>query len=911
MNYAPGIKFHLFILGFAPAVISVICLVLYFAHAQIRDLENGLRERGRLIARQVATASAVGICARNEQTLQSLANAALEDKNVTKIKISDLTGTLKIIAPHPTTTVPTHPSKHGQDVLITFDIIALTDENWQNSNASQTYAKPIIGQVDLYLSSAQIYSSKVAILKNSFIIFILALLLIFLFANKIGRKISVPIFALIKILKSLTKGNLEVRTNYKGVSELEDLHTGFNALANTLGKNQAQMERKIYLATARLQKTLRSLEEQNLQLKEARRLADTQNKVKSQFLAHVSHEIRTPMNGIMGFTELLKKSELTAEQLDKLQLIDSSAQNLLSIINDILDLSKLESGKFALNIIEFDLRSYLEDAVSLLCPQSIDIDIILCMDPDFPKSIKGDPIRLQQVITNLLGNALKFTQQGRIVLRARLLDSQGARSLFLSVSDTGCGIAENDQNDLFSPFLQLSDFAVEHYQGTGLGLTISKNIVERMQGYIGVASRPLRGSTFWIVLPIEHGPPGHKKLINLSVVLIHENRLPRYAFESQLTALGVEIRSYDSVESFIRKSPSDDINKTPIIYYLPSASTPNMVKDSLAKLIRRGDQPILLAGTNKQSDLLNLCHQSDTGSYLVLPCRSTFLLNTLKSSIKDGIDSATYSYPSIENHPNLSSRTFLVADDNEINRILLKSQLLQSQAVVLEAKNGKESLELLNSVAFDLIFLDLQMPVINGMDIMRYLKTNNNVNAETPVIAVTAHALPNQLSTVLEVGFADCLIKPLLQNKLKDTLKRWIPDCTTNQEYFPVDHETQPTEFVLRILKKTNGDKDLASTLMAKLFNEIPSQLASIEREIGASNNVAARQATHMLHGSAAFCEIEGIQKYASKLETALSQDSSACSIDENFTCLKRESENLLRAKEKILENLNQPHKDN
>ncbi len=907
MNYAPGIKFHLFVLGFAPAAIAVIFLVLYFAHVRLVDLENDLRERGSLIARQLAAASAISVSAHNKSTLHALANSVIDEKDVTRIVISNRTGSLKIIALRHVGSSSAYPFTHDQDVLVTSNIIALINENGPNHNAKQRLVKTIVGQVDLYLSSAQIYASKVAILKNSFIVFIFGLLLVFLVSTRIGRKISVPIFALTKILKSLTKGNLDVRTNYKGVSELEDLHAGFNALANTLGKNQVQMEHKVYLATVRLQKTLRSLEEQNLKLKEARHLADTQNKVKSQFLAHVSHEIRTPMNGIMGFTELLAKSGLTAEQLDKLQLIDSSAQNLLTIINDILDLSKLESGKFALNIIEFDLRSYLEDVVSLLCPQSIDIDIILCMDSDFPKSIKGDPIRLQQVITNLLGNALKFTQHGRIVLRARLLDRHGAKSLFLSVSDTGCGIAENDQKDLFSPFLQLSDFAVEHYQGTGLGLTISKNIIERMHGYIGVASRPLRGSTFWIMLPIEHGPLRCKKLINLPIVLIHGNLLPRHAFESQLKALGVEIKPYESVESFISTPPPDDTKKPPIIFYLPTVSTPTMVKDSLAKLMRYGDWPIILAGSNRQSELLKLCHQSAAGSYLVLPCRSTFLINTLKSSIKDGVDSGSYSYPSIETQPNLYSRTFLVADDNDINRTLLKSQLLQSHAVVLEAKNGKESLELLNSVAFDLIFLDLHMPVINGMDIMRYLKSNDNVNAETPVIAVTAHALPNQLSTVLEVGFADCLIKPLLQDRLRITLKQWLPGRTNNQDYFPVGRGTQPPELVQRILKKTNGDRDLASTLMAKLFDELPNQLASIERDIGASNNAAAKQTTHMLLGSATFCEIKGIQKYASNLETALSQVSSTFSIDDNFISLKSESENLLSAKERILEILNQP----
>jgi len=358
---------------------------------------------------------------------------------------------------------------------------------------------------------------------------------------------------------------------------------------------------------------------------------------------------------------------------------------------------------------------------------------------------------------------------------------------------------------------------------------------------------------------------------------------------------------YVSADSFIQAKPPSTTRERIIINYLPSQSTAGSIKQTMAKLNQYGNWPIVLAGNNRQSDLLKLCCQDETDSYLIIPCRSTFLLNTLKSRVRTNIECPDFSIPNVDIHRNLRSRTFLVADDNEINRTLLKSQLLQSKAVVLEAKNGKESLELLNSVAFDLIFLDLQMPVINGMDIVRYLKTNENVNAQTPVIAVTAHALPEQLHTVLEAGFSDCLIKPLLQSTLDVTLKKWIPDPSINAENW----NSETNSLIQRVLRKTSGDKGLAASLMSKLFEEMPDQLVSIERGIVASNAELAKQTTHKLNGSASFCEAKSIQKYAAKLENELDQDTNNYSIDKvrgAFEDLKQAIEDLIQDKESIME---------
>ena len=275
------------------------------------------------------------------------------------------------------------------------------------------------------------------------------------------------------------------------------------------------------------------------------------------------------MNGIVGFAELLDKSELSEEQRGMLQLIDTSAKNLLSIINDVLDLSTLESGNLNLKIQSFNLRPHLEDAVALLVPKYTRVRLILLIAPEVPETINGDPIRIQQVIINLLGNAVKFTRQGQIVIRVRVQNHPKRPHLLLSVSDTGCGIPEQSLKKLFSPFQQLNDFAIgDHTRGTGLGLTISKNIVEQMHGKIGVKSRSGLGSTFWFTVPLDKNPEAIDVLPHFDVALADDSQLSRQAFTYQLQAMGASITAHKSLHAYINSS-KDNAPKISILVLSP------------------------------------------------------------------------------------------------------------------------------------------------------------------------------------------------------------------------------------------------------------------------------------------------------------------------------------------------------
>lgn len=914
-SLVPGIRFRLFLLGFIPAGFILLCLVSYYAHIQFTNLNLALQQRGNTIVRQFAAAVADRTTTDDRPSLQHLADSLLTEGDILQVRILNDTGQILVLARHP-------KRDQKNDYLLFEEIInpkffpikpetnSRAPSFSKKQRASELQNSEVLGKVQIYLSTSAASQNQRTSLLNSVLMALSGLAAAFLFAYFMVKWISIPLLDLIQTVSAITSGNLGARVNYSGNPELRELQRGLNTMVAALQKNQAHLEKKIYTATLRLQETLRSIEEKNIKLEEARLQADKQNKTKSQFLAHVSHEIRTPMNGILGFVELLSKTELNPTQLDQLTLIEESAKNLLTIINEILDLSKLESGEFKLTPTTFNLRNYLEDTVSLLCPQHDHLEIILYIQPDFPTWIKGDPIRLQQIVTNLLGNSLKFTDSGRIVIRTTKLQVNEQDYALLSVSDTGCGIARKNQKDLFSPFLRLTDFDINHYQGTGLGLAISKNIIERMKGCIGVISRPNVGSTFWIKLPLftEHSElPGK---IELSVNLIDGSTLSINALQSQLASLEITSQRFDSVEQFVNSSNRYDagVSAVTILMLTPHSST-LQINHAIEILTKHHKSKIFLAGNNNQLDLLKTCSENHANGFISLPCRSPFLFNSLIGPSKKTGPIETQQSGKTKNGFSCNNLTFLVSDDNEINRILLKSQLLQTGAVVLEARDGKESIELLNAVAFDLIFLDLQMPVMNGMDIMRYISENKNINQKTPVIAVTAHALPHQRTVVLRAGFADCLIKPLLQSRLEHTLAKYIGQTNKLVRQPAPASGVEIDHLIETLLLKTNGDIDLASHLLNQLFREMPEQLHDIERSILDSDLDKALQITHKLNGSLSFCAIEKARKAAGTLENSLTDCTDKTLINGHYRILKSQIEILLSLQDEILKTVWQRNK--
>jgi two-component system sensor histidine kinase BarA len=619
----------------------------------------------------------------------------------------------------------------------------------------------------------------------------------------------------------------------------------------------------------------------------------------------MSHEIRTPMNGIIGFTELLSQSPLSEIQRSQVSLIERSARNLLGIINEVLDLSKLEAGRIVLNPHEFQLRGYLEDTVSLVAPRSPRVPVVLWIHPEVPRRLFTDPVRLQQVLNNLLTNALKSTEQGRVVVRVRDLSGTTERLLF-SVSDSGTGISPRDMGSLFYPFLQLSRYAINQERGTGLGLTIARNIVERVGGNIHVASREGRGTTFWFTLPLKEGAASDlpRLLPSRTLVLVDWDRLHAEALRFQLEELGYAVEPVQDHEHW--RSATVGLGSI-VLLHSGSLETKSQQGTGwwLRQVYSRGATPILILETVSQRQE---AYYRELGAIcLSPPLRS----ETLKSALRVA---ETADGGQLEGEKAALSATetlfhdmhFLVADDNEINRMLLRAQLLKLGAEVDDARDGGEALEMLQIQPYDLVFLDLQMPVLHGLEVLDAVKKEAGPNTHTPVIAITAHAQPEQRQTVIDRGFAECLIKPILERQVIDAASEFLRLRAARQAApsAAADAAQAVTGYSATLLNRSQGDSRVALQVARKLFAELPLQLAAIAEAFQRRERDEAARIIHKVHGSASFCGLEPLRRAAKTLESRLLENKPWDECESALAGTRGEIAALLAAEAVILDEL-------
>ncbi len=639
---------------------------------------------------------------------------------------------------------------------------------------------------------------------------------------------------------------------------------------------------------------LRLLESRNIELERAWRRAEARIEIKTRFLAQMSHEMRTPMNGIIGFAELLAQTPLAEHQLEKLRLIERSAKRLLVFTNEILDLAKVEAEKFSLKPEFFPLRTYLEDTVALIGPKA-KVPIVLCVDPHIPDLFFGDPIRLQQVLANLLGNAVKFTRSGKIAVRVRSLPRMASRLLF-SVSDTGPGIADEHLGELFSPFSQLGEYAENGEQGAGLGLNIAMTIVERMGGKIGIASKPGKGSTFWFTHPLAAEMPSEPRIKTLKLALIDEDPLSRKALRYQLESLGARVACFASLDEFSRGYRTVSHGATVLVNAQCSMMPARALAECVEQAKALGARPILLLPHSSRRT--REYYRAKGTACLWHPIRNEMLSDILSSdpAMSMPLPSKT---PLAAGSVLLRGKLFLVVDDNEINRRLLESRLSAMGARVEEAGNGMSALACLRARPFDMVFLDLRMPEMNGLDILRELLLGEiSPNHNTPFIAVTAHLEDEQRVSIAQAGFADFLIKPVPEEALSRVLVKYLKIEPLGRSSLPA-----PEPFVgyaAVFLEKCGGNRFLAQTLARKLVRELPEHSQEIRKALLDGDLAKAREFTHRINGSAAFCGLRVIRNGAAALEQALLQSPPPASLDRQVRRLDQEIARFLDERDKL-----------
>jgi signal transduction histidine kinase/CheY-like chemotaxis protein/HPt (histidine-containing phosphotransfer) domain-containing protein len=645
-----------------------------------------------------------------------------------------------------------------------------------------------------------------------------------------------------RMVEAFRAGDYSVRLADPGSDEVGRLAQTFNGMADALAERMSQLQA-------------------------ARDLADQASNAKSQFLANMSHEIRTPMNAILGLGQLLTQTELSLRQKDYAEKILISARSLLGILNDILDFSKIETGKMQLDHSPFRLDQLLDELSTIVSvnAQQKDIDVLFAIEPNVRLHLCGDRLRLQQILINLTGNAIKFTERGEVMLTVRAVETgQDSTTLEFTVRDTGIGMSEAERRKLFLPFSQGDSSTTRRFGGTGLGLAICQRLIALMGGAISVESEPGKGSAFRVILGFGLSPESaaaapERPPLQLNVLVVDDNATARLVIAQTTAALGwrtVTAASGSSAAGEIARARSQG-HAFDIV--LLDWKMPDMDGLETARLIKEesASPPVIIMVTAFGREFLtaNLKGEpTEPDGFLIKPITSSQLYDAVLSALRaspaaDRVLPAMV--PPVADQPVLDGLRVLLAEDNAINQQVGRELLEGLGARVEVANNGQEVLEHLQKAGarFDVVLMDVQMPVLDGFEATRRLRQDSRFRT-LPVIALTANAMTSDRDRCLAAGMNDHLGKPLDAGQLAAALRRWLPDRRLKALAAPQPAaegdlpEHLPGLHIKAALKRVHGNQ----RLLSRILRNFTTDFAAFDRKIAALIDADSAEALGQLH---------------------------------------------------------------
>ncbi|MFT5656945.1 MAG: two-component system sensor histidine kinase BarA [Gammaproteobacteria bacterium] len=878
-----GIKYQIFFIALIPAFLTDVFFSYTHYSNNIDQQYNLLQSNGKIIAEQLAGASELSMLSGNYAQIQYLLKNTIDANGIVLASAYDLEG--NIIAEAISDQYDAKKTAHYFYYRQTIVTQGIQHSGAFTPDQTDQDRYPEIGWLHLYISQQALEKTKASILYDSIAIFIVVLIIALLLSVIISAGITGPILKLLNHLKRFQTGEPGKVIESLESNEMGELQKKIDRMTQALLTNRNDLNDKIHLATSQLSEAIDDLKNKNMELVLAKDKAQQANKMKTMFLTNISHEIRTPINGIRGFINLMAQSDLNPTQKRYADIILKSTNDLTDIISEILDFSKIESGK--LQIIEdtFDLYDVVQQSRDILLINVFakKFDLILIIYSDTPRYVGGDKLRLKQILLNLIGNAIKFTDEGEVVIKVSVEQQTDIDvNILITVEDTGIGISEKDQETLFEAFSQVEKATNRRFTGTGLGLVISKNLTGLMAGDITLESKLGVGTKFSVRLPFSlmgnqsdlfaADNTEHKAALILSTRKNCLQEVLTLFDGGQIPTESILISASDSAE-FINSSIRNVLDHIDFLVFdlrHLNLDLKQVLEDIPANQIRvitiHYDQSMVTNRFNKTLEFLPITINS---------------LN-LKKTLDDSKMDVPVLSPGTQMlmPPRLTKRVLLV-DDNLIN-LKLASELIQLWGHQLrDAENAHQAIELYRKEDFDLIVLDIQMPEIDGVDLLEMMRREKPQDT-TPIVALTANLLDDEPQRLLTLGFDDYLRKPINETKFRALLDGSYQMANIQSE-MAIDETNTTIKISVdfgQSLQLSQNNRSILRKILAVLIRDIPTIQQQLETALLQFDREKLSAIVHKIQGITCYTSLPRLKQQVRSLQQFLAIESNTLNRD-------------------------------